>query len=88
MVSAYGRSSVGLVTSTQAQQHIPVRCDAGRKAMSSNGARPQPELLIPVSQLVEARVIYCAAPAMGHNQVYIILNIILHAFEHIMTGAF
>lgn len=29
---------------------------------------PQKNLLLPLQQLMEARVIFCAAPAMGHNQ--------------------
>lgn len=42
-----------------------VRCEAERQLRTG----PQPELLVPVSQLLEARVIFAAAPAMGHNQV-------------------
>jgi hypothetical protein len=42
-----------------------VRCEAESKLRTG----PQPELLVPVSQLLEARVIFAAAPAMGHNQV-------------------
>ena len=42
-----------------------VRCEAESRLRTG----PQPELLVPVSQLLEARVIFAAAPAMGHNQV-------------------
>lgn len=42
-----------------------VRSEADSKLRTG----PQPELLVPVTELLEARVIFAAAPAMGHNQV-------------------
>ncbi|KAG0504465.1 hypothetical protein KC19_N030900 [Ceratodon purpureus] len=51
----------------QKRRQLAVRCDADSNASASTSRRPR-ELLVPVSQLVEARVIFAAAPAMGHNQ--------------------
>ncbi|KAG0602030.1 hypothetical protein M758_11G156100 [Ceratodon purpureus] len=51
----------------QKRRQSAVRCDADSNASASTSRRPR-ELLVPVSQLVEARVIFAAAPAMGHNQ--------------------
>ena len=52
----------------QKRRQAAIRCDADNNASASPSRRPR-ELLVPVSQLVEARVIFAAAPAMGHNQV-------------------
>ncbi|KAJ7515346.1 hypothetical protein O6H91_22G011200 [Diphasiastrum complanatum] len=51
--------------------HFRVRCNSN--LVGSDGAKSRPkttraQLPIPLTQLTEARVIYCAAPAMGHNQ--------------------
>lgn len=57
---------VGYATSAKSRHsNSVVRCEAESKLRTG----PQPELLVPVSQLLEARVIFAAAPAMGHNQV-------------------
>jgi hypothetical protein len=70
-----GRTGLALPTASTTFQkqtrHLTVKCESGDSGVSSLGGgghlRPT-ELLMPLSQLVEAKVLYCAVPAMGHNQ--------------------
>ncbi len=71
-----GRTGLAVATASTPFQkqtcHLTVKCESGDSGVSSlDGAgHLQPtELLMPLSQLVEAKVLYCAVPAMGHNQV-------------------
>lgn len=71
-----GRTRLAVATASTPFQkqtcHLTVKCELGDSGVSSLGGaghlRPT-ELLMPLSQLVEAKVLYCAVPAMGHNQV-------------------
>lgn len=45
-----------------------ITCVADSQASTSISRQPR-ELLVPIPQLVEARVIFAAAPALGHYQV-------------------
>jgi hypothetical protein len=71
-----GRTGLAVATASTPFQkqtrHLTVKCESGASGVSSLGGAGhlQPtELLMPLSQLVEAKVLYCAVPAMGHNQV-------------------
>lgn len=61
----------------QKRRQGTIRCDADSNASASTSRLPR-ELLMPVSQLVEARVIFVAAPAMGHNQVSSACSFLCH----------
>ncbi|CAM6048613.1 unnamed protein product [Sphagnum compactum] len=70
-----GRTGLAVATASTPFQkqtcHLTVKCELGDSGVSSLGGAGhlQPtELLMPLSQLVEAKVLYCAVPAMGHNQ--------------------